>query len=1337
VLRIDVLGELELELDGTRLQLPASRRACSLLGLLALERRMHPRSELAARFWPDVLDESARTSLRGALAATRKALGPAAERYLETTRERAGLSTEVWTDAEQFERLAREDRYEEAMELWRGELLSGLNDDWVLVARDQWRERAIAALAGLADEAHARGDLGGAIGYARRMVLIDPLDEQALRALITLLAAGGNRAGALAAYGRYSERLRSELRTAPSAATRALAEELRGVETAGASTAEPAAEPATPGRPAPALGVAELPATGTVALLFTDLVGSTELLDRLGDEQAEELRRVHFGLLRDVAFSHAGYEVKNLGDGLMVAFASTVDAAACAGAIQQAVDRHNRTGATPRLEVRVGLHAGEPIREGDDYFGAAVVVAKRLCDCAQGGQILTSELVRELVAGRGGFAFRSLGELALKGFSVPLAACELAWRGAEASRIPLPERLTGEQGVLVGREAELQTLEQAWRQARDGRPQAALVSGDPGIGKTRLVTELCRRAHREGALVLFGSSTEEALAAYQPFIEALRQYVAVAPREELLAQVGARRALLGRLVPELSERDAAPDAEEGRGEAGGERYTLFDAVASFLRDTARSRPMILVLDDLHWADPPALLLLRHIIAAAGDAPLLIVGTYRQTEVHDEDPMSAALAELRRARSLTSLSLVGLSADGVAELVRDHGSKLDPHQMQALAERTEGNPFFIEEVVRQLDGGDGAFARALPESVKDLLLRRLRVLDETIRDILAAAAVLGRDFELAALERVTNRGEDELLDAMDAALAEHVIVESGGRPGSYSFAHPLIRETIYEQLSGTRRARTHARAGAALATLYDGELDEHASELALHFQRAGDDASSFEYELRAARVAACMHASDTAIAHFTGALESAARLGLHAHSDRRLRELLLERGWRHHQCGDFEAGAADYARALEASRAVGDRPLEAQALGELGFSEKQFDMERALEHLREALAIAEELDDSALQVRILSRLSLLLSNELDLAGAVQAGERALSLAREGTGERERVLAIDALKLAALQLGELERLAELTAALEETERRSGDLWYLQWTLLEGSFAPIGRARWDAAEQRLEEALAVSSRLGDQLAAPLMHDARCWLERSRGRYERSLAAGRRAAELTVPGSAGPWTAWTRATLGWCLLEVRAHADAVSLLDHAAGHAEMLADRLRVLGHLAWAHVLAGDLANAERTANEAEATLARVQLPPEGTFLFGFGALVSLGRAQIALGRFEAARAGLEGLLAAGRRTGWQEAVASAQLALGSLHAARGQPPQATQALRDAAELAQEHGLPGVEWEALGALAPLATAAEAEELRARSAAVVRRLAEGIGDRVLAAGLVQAAEG
>jgi tetratricopeptide (TPR) repeat protein len=189
--------------------------------------------------------------------------------------------------------------------------------------------------------------------------------------------------------------------------------------------------------------------------------------------------------------------------------------------------------------------------------------------------------------------------------------------------------------------------------------------------------------------------------------------------------------------------------------------------------------------------------------------------------------------------------------------------------------------------------------------------------------------------------------------------------------------------------------------------------------------------------------------------------------------------------------------------------------------------------------------------------------------------------------------------------------------------------------------------------------------------------------------------------------------------------------------LLGQAAEHAEMLADRFRVLGHLAWAHALAGDLADAERTALEAESILARVQLPSGATFLFGFGAIVSLGRAQIALGRFEEARAGLKRLLAAAQSGGWQEAVGSAKLALGTLHAARGQSPQATQALRDALELAHDHGLPGVEWEALAALAALAPAAESEELRARSAAVVRRLADGIDDPVLAGGLVRAAEG
>ena len=205
MLSVRVLGELALELDGNPVDPPASRRARSLLGLLALDHHLHARSELAARFWPDVLDESARTSLRSALSALRRSLGPAAERYLVATREHVGLTDDVWTDAAEFEQLAAAGRLQDAMALYRGDFLSGLDDDWVYAARDEWRERAAGVLTSLAAEAEAAGDMGAAIAHTRRIVALDHLAEDAHRALIRRLAQSGDRVAALATYNRYAE----------------------------------------------------------------------------------------------------------------------------------------------------------------------------------------------------------------------------------------------------------------------------------------------------------------------------------------------------------------------------------------------------------------------------------------------------------------------------------------------------------------------------------------------------------------------------------------------------------------------------------------------------------------------------------------------------------------------------------------------------------------------------------------------------------------------------------------------------------------------------------------------------------------------------------------------------------------------------------------------------------------------------------------------------------------------------------------------------------------------------------------------------------------------------
>ncbi|MEX2194425.1 MAG: AAA family ATPase [Thermoleophilaceae bacterium] len=1306
MLAVRVLGELALELDGTPVDPPSSRRACSLLGALALEPRAHARSELAARFWPDVLDESARTSLRAALSALRRSLGADADRYLVATRDRVGLAegTEVWTDAAEFGRLAESGRRAEALELWRGDVLAGLDDEWILAARDEWRERVSELLALLATEAEEAGDMAAALTHTRRMTALDPLVEESQRELIRRLAASGDRAAALRAYERHAERLRTELRIVPSAATRALVEDLR------------AETPAAAGQPAPA--------AGTVTLLFTDLVGSTELLERLGDDEAERLRRVHFGLLREVALSHAGQEVKNLGDGLMVAFGGSLDAAACAIGIQQAVHRHSAREGHDWLQVRVGLNVGEPIRDEGDYFGTPVVVAKRLCDRAEGGQILASDLVPALIGNRGGFGFRPVGELALKGISRPVAACELAWEPVGEQRVPLPADLAREQGEFVGREAPLGRLERAWAEASAGHPGVVAVAGEPGIGKTRLVAQLCCGAHERGATVLLGRSYEEPLIPYGPFVEALRHYVAACPPDELRLQVGARRGVLARLVPELAG-GAEPDGR--REDPEGERYLLFDAVASLLREASRTRPMILVLDDLHWADSPSLLLLRHVARAAQDVPLLVLGTYRETEVDRDHPLAGTLAELRRARMLETISLSGLEPGDVAALIRARtDADVDQALAGAVAERTEGNPFFVEEIVRHLDE-EGELA--VPESVKDLVLRRLRRLDEPARRALATAAVIGREFELEAVARATGTSDDDVLDLMERAIGEHAVVESPDVPGRYAFAHALIRETIEEQLSATRRARLHRRVGEALEGLHAGHLEEHAGALARHFAAAGEAERSFEYRCTAAATAARAHAVEAAVKQYGEALELGAQLGLVPSGDARIRRLHADRGWMRHVVGDTEAARADYGTALEAARAAGDRQLEMEALNLTAVADMQFDAVSSAARHRAALEIAQELGDETAQVSILSRLALVHSNQLDLTRALEDGESALGLARKTGDDRDLARALDGLKLAALKLGDVERLEALTRELGEIERRDGDLWYLQWTLLESSFAPLASTLWDDAAQRLEEALAINRRIGDALTLPLIRDATGWLARSQGHYEQALAAGRSAVEAATAGTG--WKAWTCASLGWTMLDLGAAGDARELLEAGAESAATRSDRYRVTGHLAWARWLGDDPEGAAEAAGVAEDLLASTAAPPGGAFLFGFGATVALGRFHAAAGRPERGEELLAPVLAAAERSGWHEAAGSAALVLGLCREGGGHQRAAADLFSRARDISARHGLPGIEWEALAASGRTASGDDAKRLQADSRGLVERLAAGVGDDRLAEGL------
>src|SRR5215470_17208079 len=395
-----------------------------------------------------------------------------------------------------------------------------------------------------------------------------------------------------------------------------------------------------------------------VTLLFTDLVDSAELLERVGDERAQRSFQAHHRLLKDAVAAHGGQEVKLLGDGLLTVFASAADAVRASVSMQQAA---RRRAAAERLALRVGLHAGEALREETDYFGTPVLIARRLCEQTRAGQILASGVVVGLLEGRQAFRFTEVGPLELKGLATPVTAYEVPYQDEPAALLT--------QTPFVGRTAELSRLGQRLRDARAGNGAVVLLEGEAGIGKTRTLEELAETARAEGATVLWGRCYEgEAARPYGPFAEALTEHVRRAPAETLRADLALGAAPLTRLVPELRER--LPDLPEPVAlQPDAERVRLLDAVVQGLLALAARAPTVVVVDDLHWADHGTVAMLRHVARFARRARMLVLGAYRDVEIDDRHPLRDALGALPRETSYEQLALAGLDAAAVQELLQ--------------------------------------------------------------------------------------------------------------------------------------------------------------------------------------------------------------------------------------------------------------------------------------------------------------------------------------------------------------------------------------------------------------------------------------------------------------------------------------------------------------------------------------------------------------------------------------------------------------------------------------------------------------------------------------------
>ena len=1095
----------------------------------------------------------------------------------------------------------------------------------------------------------------------------------------------------------------------------------------------------------------------TVTIVITDLVGSTGLAARVGPVVAEELRREHFAVLRQDLDESAGREVKNTGDGLMFAFSSASGAVDCAVAMQQRLERRNRDEGE-QLQVRIGIGMGEATQEDGDYFGMPPTEAARLCDKAGTGEIFVGELVRMMAAGRKD-CFEPVGALDLKGIPGDYQAYRVTWEpeGAESAAAPLPPVLRGVPPVgYVGRAEQLELVARLRSEGRAGERRVLLLSGEPGIGKTRLSTHTAMEAHSDGDIVLFGRCTEELGAPYGPWIEALGHLVEHLPVEVLDAHVAKHGGELTRLVPLLSARAAdvpAPRASDPE----TERYLLFGAVLGLLEEACSSTPILVILDDLHWADAQSLALLRHVVAGSPGTRLMGIGTFRDSEVGSNRALSEALAALRREQGVERLGLTGLGHDDVIQLMETAAGHEMDELGTALAEQiageTDGNPFFVAEMLRHLIESDTLVRRddgrwelraemdklGLPQSVREVVGRRVERLGDEVVSVLSVAALIGREFDLDLLERVVGDDGGEVLELLESAVEASVLVESRDRTGRFVFAHALISHTLYEDIGATRRARLHLRVAEALEDLCGADPGARLSELAHHWSAAKisvDTDKAVEYSRRAAERALAELAPDEAMRWFTQALELEREHGEAdpgGHCD-----LLIGLGMAQRQAGEAEYRTT-LLRAATLARDNGDADrLAAAALANSRGYTSEVGMvdEERVELVRAAVAALPA--DDPRQVRLRSLLAMELHYGGEIGERRELSEGALAAARAlddpttlahviidcwfalwavtTTTEREELLeelagvagglddplidywmTICDLHLG-LDWGDRERVLAALAHMHDVGDRLGEpflRWLSMW--MHGSWA-ITEGRLEEADALVEETVAYGME-NDQGDAMIIYAGQSGLlRREQGRMDELVDV------LVASVEDNPGIPGFAALLALAYLETDQADEAAAVLDSALakGFDTWVVELTWGTGMCLFAEIAA-------RLCHEQAAALLHPLLNPfrdqmawNGAFQLGsishhVGMLAAtLGRPDEALQRFAVAETANESLgaplLAARTRIEWARCLLS-------------QPegaPRARELLGQALEVAQAHGSPS-------------TARQAEELLAAAPAAL----------------------
>lgn len=591
--------------------------------------------------------------------------------------------------------------------------------------------------------------------------------------------------------------------------------------------------------------------TAVRAFLFADLRDYTAFVEREGDQAAADLITEYRTLIRSRLAAYEGAELKTEGDSFYIVFPSPSKAISFGAEVFRAA----RDGAGRRLKFGVGVHVGETVPLDGQFVGSAVNIAARIGALAGDGELLVTDTVRGLVRTNAPFAFEDRGSLPLKGVTEPIRVFAVDWAPRAPAAPPPPAVNAGKSESFVGRDAELDVLARATSALRDGRGGTVLIGGAAGLGKSRLLREWTARS---GITTLVGGcGATDARPPYEPFAAMLRH----------LTRAASEEARLRRMAPDLLV--FLPELEAAGHARHPDRDALFGAMLRMLRDLARGAPITVAIEDLHWAEEGSLALFRFLSGLAENAPILLIGTYRDDELPRGHPLRPILAELARRTDVIDVHLQPLAATDARQLLGaapDLGALRQDERDRIIA-LAEGNPLSLEELARSAGDPTGA----LPLTIAEAIVRRVGALDDDTRRLVLYAAVCGQHVGFDLLARVLGKPERDLLRPARAAIDASLLVESGE---GMTFRHALTREAVYRDMMKRERRLLHQEVAEALISLH-GDDPSFATDIERQLIDASLTARAVPYALAAGHDALRLLAADEAAAHFERAVDASA------------------------------------------------------------------------------------------------------------------------------------------------------------------------------------------------------------------------------------------------------------------------------------------------------------------------------------------------------------------------------------------------------------------------------------------------------------------------------